>query len=324
MPRGKRAVLAPEGAGAAREWAFRAMVAPLDQPLRWADVLIVSLTGFAALFLIIDGRWIPTVGKSIATFAGLALAVPALRLLARKWPGFKPFDVVATLWILPVAGLAHPAMQALVDGLHPVLYDAYLARADLRLFGGDPAAFLDRHIGGVAMDLLLLCYYSYYLWPSALGLWLFFRKSREQLEHYVLAVSLAYAANFIFYVLVPAIGPRFYLLDVFPGPLRGAFITPYLDGLMHTPPFMRDCFPSGHTAITLVVLIFAFRYARGFFWGLLPVALGLVTATLAGRFHYGIDVVCAIPMSAAVVLIADLLIRFDSHGRIPVAAPARG
>lgn len=324
MPRGKRAVLAPEGVGGAREWAFRAMVAPLVRPLRWVDLLIVSLAGFAALFLWVDGRWIPEAPEAIALFAGLALGVPVLRFLARTWPSFRPFDVVATLWILVVAGLAHGAMQALLDGLHPVLFDAYLARADLTLFGGYPAAFLDRHLGGVAMDALLLCYYSYYIWPSAMGLWLYFRKSRAALEHYALAIGLAYAINFLCYVLVPAIGPRFYLLDVFPGPVHGAFLAPYLDGLMQTPAFMRDCFPSGHTALTLLVLVFAFRYARGFFWLMLPVALGLITATLAGRFHYGIDVLCALPLTLVAVLASDLLMRVSPEGRIPGGHAPRG
>jgi len=324
MPHAKRAVLAPDGAGGAREWAFRAMVAPLTRPLRWVDLLIVCLAGFAALFLTLDGRWIPMAGRAIAIFAGLAVGVPVLRFLALKWPAFKPFDVVGSLWVLVCAGLAHGAMQVLVDGLHPVLFDAYLARADLRLFGGYPSALLDRHLGGVAMDALLLCYYSYYIWPSAMGLWLYFRKSRAQLEHYALAIGLAYAVNFLFYVLVPAIGPRFYLLDVFPGPLHGVFVTPYLEGLMQTPAFMRDCFPSGHTAVTLLVLTFAFRYARGFFWVMLPVGLGLITATLAGRFHYGIDVLCALPLTVVAVLAADLLMRLDPLGRIPTSRAARG
>ena len=76
---------------------------------------------------------------------------------------------------------------------------------------------------------------------------------------------------------------------------------------MRQPPFMRDCFPSGHTAITLCVLTFAHRHARTLFWGMLPAALLLITATLAGRFHYGIDVLCAIPMAVAVLLASDLL-----------------
>jgi hypothetical protein len=324
IPQGERAVLAPDGAGEARDWMFRARALPRVRPLRWADLLVVSLAGFAALYLLVDGRWVPTAGRSIALFVGVAVAVPILRFLARTWPSFKPFDVVATLWVLAVAGLAHGAMQALLDGLHPVLYDAYLARADLTLFGGYPSALLDRHLGGVAMDLLLVCYYSYYIWPSALGLWLYFRKGRQKVEHYVLAIGLAYGLNFVFYILVPAIGPRFYLLDVFPGPVHGAWLAPYLDGLMHTPAFMRDCFPSGHTAITLLVLTFAFRYARGFFWLMLPVGLGLITASLAGRFHYGIDVLCAIPLTLIGVLVSDLLIRFDPEGRIPTGRRARG
>jgi hypothetical protein len=276
--------------------------------VRLHDLLIVSVSAASAIYLLLDGRWVPHVGQSIALFSIIALGLPVLRALARRWPKVRLFDLLASLWILPSAGMAHSAMQGLLDAAHPVLLDAMLARADLFLFHAFPAAWLDRFVGAWEMDLLLLSYYSYYIWPSALGLVLFFRKDRGPLEHYVVMLSLAYLVNFVFYLVVPAIGPRFYLLDAFhSGPLAGTFLTPVLDGLMRQPPFMRDCFPSGHTAVTLCVLAFAHRYARALFWPMLPVGLMLITATLAGRFHYGIDVLCAIPMAVAVVLASDSL-----------------
>ena len=73
--------------------------------------------------------------------------------------------------------------------------------------------------------------------------------------------------------------------------------------------FLRDCFPSGHTGLALVVLITAWRRARRVFWtALLPYA-GLVAATLAGRFHYSVDLVAAIPLACAVAAGAEALYR---------------
>src|SRR5574341_1176736 len=54
-------------------------------------------------------------------------------------------------------------------------------------------------------------------------------------------------------------------------------------------PTQRDCFPSLHNAITLLVLIFGFKYHRKFFWGFLPFGLGLFLGTIYLRYHYGVD-----------------------------------
>jgi hypothetical protein len=275
--------------------------------VRLHDALLVGVSALGALYLLLDGRWVPHSARSIALLSTLALGLPFLRFASKRWPRVRIFDLLASLWVLPGAALAHSAMQGLCDAAHPILLDAMLARADLYLFHLFPAVVVDRFAGPWSMDLLLVSYYSYYVWPSALGLWLFFKKDRSPLEHYVLAITLAYLVNFVFYLVVPAVGPRFYLTDTFSEPLKGALITPWLDGAMRQPPFMRDCFPSGHTAITLCVLTFAFRHARALFWTMLAPAVLLITATLAGRFHYGIDVLCAIPMAVAVVLASDLL-----------------
>jgi membrane-associated phospholipid phosphatase len=108
------------------------------------------------------------------------------------------------------------------------------------------------------------------------------------------------------------VGPRFFLFGD-TGPLSGV-IAPWLESLMRTPTFMRDCFPSGHTSTTLLVLIYAFINARRFFWGMLPVALGLFLATLAGRFHYGVDLLCAVPLTLAVWNLTALATRLNPRG----------
>ena len=51
----------------------------------------------------------------------------------------------------------------------------------------------------------------------------------------------------------------------------------------------RDAFPSLHTAVTLLTLIFAFKYIRWQFWVLLPFCVGLLLATVYLRQHYVID-----------------------------------
>jgi hypothetical protein len=103
---------------------------------------------------------------------------------------------------------------------------------------------------------------------------------------------------------VPAIGPRFFLFHQFSEPLRGVWLTPFLDSVMRTPPFAKDCFPSGHTGITLLVLVYAFRFERRLFRVMLLPGIGLIAGTLVGRFHYATDLLCAVPLVLVVLGLA--------------------
>jgi membrane-associated phospholipid phosphatase len=161
----------------------------------------------------------------------------------------------------------------------------------------------------VLTELLLICYYGYFLWPLLLGVVLYLRGQRHAYQHYTLALALTFVGTFIGYIWVPAVGPRFFLASFFMRPLQGVWLTPLLDSAMRNPTFMRDCFPSGHTAITLVVLAFAYRYLRPFFWAVLPACTGLIAATLVGRFHYGVDLLCAVPLAVLTGVASSLVVR---------------
>lgn len=291
--------------------------------LRLADVVITSGATLVAAYLVVAGRWVPGWWQSALVFAVIAVGPPVLRGLAARFPRVRLLDFAASFWLAPAATLGHSALGPLVDTVKPRLLDRYLAYADLRLFGEHPSIFLGRHVGPLATDLLLLCYYTYFLWPVLLAVLLYFRSPRPVFEQFQLALALCFTLNFFCYVMVPAVGPRFFLASSFAEPLKGLWLTPYLDSAMRGAPFLRDCFPSGHTAGTLLVLVFAFRHQRRLFWIMLPFAAGLITATLVGRFHYGIDLVFSVPLVVTVATASRSLCRAKPEGVVvPAAIPA--
>lgn len=285
-------------------------------PVRLVDVIITSLATWGALYLIVFGRWVPGWMPAAATLTVIALGPPVLRALAWRFPRIRALDFLASFWLLPSVIFGHFCLEPIVDAVNPKLLDAVLARADLRLFGVHPSVVLGEIAGPVLTEIFMICYYSYFVGPFILALLLWFKGERKKYEEFALALAFFFSANFIFYVLVPAIGPRYYLADIFDAPLQGLWLTPYLDGLMRTTVFARDCFPSGHTGVTLVMLTFAWRYQRTYFWCILPVGSGLILATLVGRFHYGIDLICAVPLVIACVSVASLIARVAPEGRL--------
>ena len=273
------------------------------------DAVIGGMAFWGVIYVAWVARWVPGWWVSFTTFALLGAGPFALRWLARRSEKLRWCDVAASFWLLPAAVLGHQALGPVVDAAHPTLVDAALAQADLRLFGVLPAAVFSVWAGRALTEILLVCYYGYFVWPLLLGLILYVGGQRKAYEHYTLALALTFAMTFVGYALMPAVGPRFLFSHVFQQPLQGLWLTPWLDSAMRGPAFMRDCFPSGHTAITLIVLSFAYRYQRRFFWCVLPAGMGLIAATLVGRFHYGVDLVCALPVVLLTTLVSSLLMR---------------
>jgi hypothetical protein len=271
--------------------------------LRGGDIVLICACLLATLVLLGPGRWAPGSVYSATCFGLFALGLLVLRTLEATFPRARPIKWVADFWLLPTAGVGHELLNPLLDAVNPVLRDAQLARVEEQLFGVQVSVALSDAAPGWLHDILMLCYYSHFIWAPLLGVVLYLRKRRNGFDELILGLTIFFSINYACYALVPAIGPRFFLIDAFAGPLDGPLLTPTLDSMMRSPAFARDCFPSGHTGTTLLLFWYSFRFARKFFWIMLLPGLGLITATLSGRFHYATDLVAAVPV---VVLVAGL------------------
>lgn len=289
--------------------------------LKPADLVLTTSAFTGAVALLVVFPWAPAAAHSISVFGVIALGVLVLRGLERRirhgW-----LSTLAAFWLLPSAVFGHGFLGPLADTVRPVLADRSLALLDLRLFGVHPSVWLEGRLPPWLVEVLMGCYYTYFLWPLLLGIVLYRRADRRAFDRYVLALSLLYATNFVFYMLVPAVGPRYFLWDHFRGPLEGLWLTPLLESAMRTPTFTRDCFPSGHTAVTLTVLLFAFWHSKRFFLFMLPFAVGLISATLAGRFHYAIDLIAALPM--VLVCVSTAVAVYRQQAPALVLVPSAG
>ena len=289
--------------------------------LQLAEVVTSTMATLAVVYLVFGGRWVSGFGGCVAVFAAIATVPPVLRWLAQTFPRSKLLDIAASFWLIPAAAFGHMYLGPLMDAVHPRLMDAYLALADVRLFGAHPAVLAAQYATPWLIELLMICYYSYFVLALILGVTLYWRGQRRAFDEFVLGLALFYSVTYALYLAVPAIGPRFFLARDFHAPLTGVFLTPYLDALMRTGPFNMDCFPSGHTGATIIVLTSAFRFDRRLFCILLPLGTGLVAATVVCRYHYGIDLICAVPIAVVVLGLAAALARARPHGvEIPKSA----
>jgi hypothetical protein len=280
-----------------------------------ADVVMIAGCWLAVLLLVGPGRHAPGAPVAASWFAGLALGLLVLRTLQDSWPRAPILKWLPDFWLVPVALVAHEMLGPLADAFSPSVRDAQLVRIEEWLFGGQVSVAVSSAVPGWLHDVLMVCYYGHFFWGVVLGAALYRQQRTGAFAEFLLGHSLFFLLSFAANTLVPVIGPRFFLPHAFPGPLTGPLLTPLLDSVLRMPTFARDCFPSGHTGTMLLVLFYAFRFSRRLFWIMLPPGLGLMVATLSGRFHYATDLVAALPLVVLVAVLARVLRRVES--RVP-------
>jgi membrane-associated phospholipid phosphatase len=208
--------------------------------------------------------------------------------------------------------VTYKELTFLIPRIHPRDFDATLAAIDYRLFGVNPTVWLERVTWPPLTEILQLTYSTYYFLPVILGAVLWSKGWFDKFHFWVFTVVLGFYLSYLGYIAVPAIGPRFLasIVAAQTRPLTGVlFFSTIRGALDRVEGITRDCFPSGHTELTLLVLYYAHKVHRKTFWWLLPFGTGIIISTVYLRYHYVVDVVAGALLALTIVLMAKSLYR---------------
>lgn len=208
--------------------------------------------------------------------------------------------------------ITYKELSYLIPLIHPRDFDAALAAIDHRFLGVHPTVWIERFTWPPLTEVLQLTYSSYYLLPVILGVVLWRSGRFEEFHFWVFIVVFGFYLSYVGYIAVPAIGPRFLpeIVQAQTKPLTGVWLfQPVRAMLDRAEGITRDCFPSGHTELTLLVLVYARAFHRRVFWLLLPLGTGVIVSTVYLRYHYVVDVVAGALLTVAIVMTAKPLYR---------------
>ena len=276
------------------------------------------VTSAAAGLLLVAGTVAGVPGSAPGPFAQVAVAFLLPFVFAavrgrRPRPGSLAGYLAEFGPILPLL-LVFDNLGPFVLATSSVDRDPFLVAADRVLFlGNDPTRLLEPYAGPLLLEVLTVCYALYYFHPIVLGalLWrddLKEKRPGARFPAFAFAILLTFYVSYAGYFLVPAIGPRFTVRH--DGPLPRATVAAAIDGTLdRLETSRRNCFPSGHTMVTVAVLVEAARRSRTTFLGFLPFAAGLVAATVVGRYHYVVDVLAGLVLTFAVLAAARAISR---------------
>ena len=251
-----------------------------------------------------------------------AMLVLALGIFLLRLPPIPTGWVRFVRWWYPalLIPFIFSELQYLVHPINPVDIDAQLMAIDYALFGVHPTVWCERFTVPWVTEYMQLAYVTFYFLPFILCVPLYRQGQFLAFRMSLCALLLSYYVSYLLYFLTPARGPRFYLAASHTLPLTGLWLTTPLQAILDAlEGIQRDAFPSGHTAIAIVVLALAARYQRRLFYPLLGMTVSLVVSTVYLRYHYVIDVIAG--MLLAVWCLGVTFWLYREHGeRYPALA----
>lgn len=209
------------------------------------------------------------------------------------------------------------SLEWLVHHVNPEDIDPILIKLDYMIFNTHPTVMLERIVTPFLTDLFQIAYLTYYFIPISFGVLLLRNNQREDFERSLFLILFCFYLSYLGYILMPALGPRFAIDHLHNANLKGFLVAEpiqrclnYLEGIK------RDAFPSGHSAIALIVLYLAYRFRRGFFWIALPIVLALLFSTVYCRYHYVVDVIAGFGLTISTIILGEWYYEWWSRRRI--------
>jgi membrane-associated phospholipid phosphatase len=277
----------------------------------WAvDKVILAYFAFSAAILL--GWWsrIPYApALLLANLAGGALIV-----FQAKCP--NPTSWIFRNWYpLPFVASCYKEMALFIPALRATDADRALADLDYRIWGANPTVWLER-LHHPAFTEFLQAVYTLFV-PAVLYVaWLLWRQRRYQdFQYYAFLIALGFLVSYLGYLAVPARGPRFFLKDLQHFPLQGLWL---FRGMQHTLDTLEsahyDCFPSGHTELTILAWWGSRMASKRLFRVYFAYTPCIIFATVYLRYHYTVDLLGGIVTAACLILVSPGLYKLLSQG----------
>jgi membrane-associated phospholipid phosphatase len=276
-------------------------------PVDW--LLLTYFASAGAVIAALAPR-VPHAGWLVLSHALAILVV----LAAIRFPGRASW--VFRYWYpLPYVVWCYREMAVLVPAIRGRDFDAELARLDYRIWGVHPTVWLERFSTPVLTEYLQIIYTFFVPVVLFIAFLLWRQRRYAEFRFYAFLVAIGFLVSYIGYVIIPARGPRFLLSGLQTVELRGLWFTAALRlTLDRLETRAWDCFPSGHTELTLLAWWSSRLISKRLFWIYFAYTVSIISATVYLRYHYTIDVLAGAVVAGLLVLLAPPLYRSLEKG----------
>jgi membrane-associated phospholipid phosphatase len=287
---------------------------------------IAFLGGIILLICLFYPRF-PQGWRLLLQFISLLVLALGISEIRRKWGGEKIVRFICDFSPIFFVICIYELLGGFIPHLRPDV-DNLLMRIDLSLFGVHLSLWMERFLVPWLIDICAVAYASYYFIPVVLIVILYFWGKGEEFTVVTCTLLLGYYLSYAGYIAMPTIGPRYTLQSLYSTPLHGGGIAESIINTLNAlEGNKRNCFPSGHTQMTLISLWFAFAYRRPLFWIYLPICTAVIFSTVYLRYHYVIDIVAGVAFAGITLLLGSAIMGWwtigalDRSGRSYISSP---
>jgi membrane-associated phospholipid phosphatase len=265
------------------------------------------LTAAAYLYAREAGVLGPRYPGGVARLAAVAVLVVSLALALRRWPR-SPLvrDLRETVPLL-ACFLIYTNLHDTIGFVNPHDVHHWLVAFDRMIFGVQPCVWAERFITPARTEVMQFLYLNFFWIAPSTSLILLLQRRWPEFRAATLGLVTCFFMGYALYVVFPAAPPRLVLVYEFTRNLRGypvGFSNLSAQAFALLPVDSRAAFPSLHAAASTVALVYAWRFARRWFWVALPFAVGLWASTIYLRHHYFVDLVAGWLLAPAAVWVA--------------------
>jgi membrane-associated phospholipid phosphatase len=212
-------------------------------------------------------------------------------------------------------GLCYKEMALFIPAIRHTDSDRWLADLDYRLWHANPTFWLERIYNPVLTEYLQ---WAYTLFVPAVLLVAFFlwRKRRyREFQYYAFLIALGFLVSYLGYLAVPARGPRFLLRHLEHIPLQGLWLFRGMQSALDTLESAHyDCFPSGHTELTILAWWGSRMVSGRLFLLYFAYTPSIIFATVYLRYHYTVDVLAGIATALVLICVSPFVCRRLQEG----------
>lgn len=247
-------------------------------------------------------------GHDVVRFLWVHAVVLAVVLVSRWCAVHRSHDAARVPRVfLGLIGLpvVFSSLCWLLPHAHPEPYEHTFLAFDRALFGSD-AGVAAAHLPAWLIEVLQVCYAGFYCLCIASAVGAGFGGGKPAFDRASLRLVGSFLCSYLGYLLVPTLAPKVVL--AFEHEIAGVWATPALRTAIDAGEAnLWDCFPSGHTMLTLTSLLSLWRWNRRWFrWLVVPGAL-LIASTVLLRYHWTLDVVAGALLAWPVARACDWL-----------------
>ncbi len=274
--------------------------------LHSTDRLLIAFWCLLSVVALVFHSRIPAWRLIIAANLAIALLVCVLARAAQS-TGSRSLRWIHDWAAFPLVIFTYKQLYFMIGPIHHGRdYDQLLIAIDRALFQVNPTEWLAHFSNPLLTEVLQIAYSLFYIFFIAAGLELYRKQDHSQFRSFRFTVVYGFFISYVGYFCLPAAGPRFTLHDFsrIDTELPGWLLTPSLRWFINICESIspgvsnsialsnaqRDVFPSGHTMMTLIAVILAYRYKLRVSHYILGAGMLLIFATVYLRYHYLVDV----------------------------------